>query len=92
MKHSDLVIDTMMLLFSPEQEEILKTGARMLLACEPPEVMLRMKPTAEDGRRASAGAARLAKAKTMTVTSKAGTDFSCKLGQYPVLSSRASWT
>lgn len=85
MKHSDLVIDTMMLLFSPEQEEILKTGARMLLACEPPEVMLRMKPTAEDGRRASVAAARLAKAKTMTVTSKAGTDFSCKLGQYPVL-------
>lgn len=85
MKHSDLVIDTMMLLFSPEQEEILKTGARMLLACEPPEVMLRMKPTLEDARRATAGAARLARAKTMHVTSKAGTDFRCKLGQYPVL-------
>ncbi|MCK0198923.1 2,5-dihydroxypyridine 5,6-dioxygenase [Ancylobacter sp. 6x-1] len=85
MKHSDLVIDTMMLLFSPEQEEILKTGARMLLACEPPEVMLRMKPTPEDARRASAGAARLGQAKVMTVTSKAGTDFRCELGQYPVL-------
>jgi 2,5-dihydroxypyridine 5,6-dioxygenase len=85
MKHSDLVIDTMMLLFSPEQDEILKTGARMLLACEPPEVMLRMKPTLEDARRAKAGADRLALAKTLTVTSRAGTDFRCAIGQYPVL-------
>lgn len=85
MKHSDLVIDTMMLLFSPEQEEILKTGARMLLACEPPEVMLRMKPTENDARRASAAAARLGLARTLTVTSKAGTDFRCAIGQYPVL-------
>ncbi|MDQ0467793.1 2,5-dihydroxypyridine 5,6-dioxygenase [Labrys wisconsinensis] len=85
MKHSDFVIDTMMLLFSPEQEEILKTGARMLLACEPPEVMLRMKPTPDDARRATAAAARLARAKTLTVTSKAGTEFSCAVGQYPVL-------
>lgn len=85
MKHSDFVIDTMMLLFSPEQEEILKTGARMLLACEPPEVMLRMKPTLEDARRATNAANRLARAKTMTVTSRAGTNFRCQLGQYPVL-------
>ena len=85
MKHSDLVIDTMMLLFSPEQEQILHAKTRMLLACEPPEVMLRMIPTMEDRRRARAGAARLGRAKTMTVTSKAGTDFRCDLGQYPVL-------
>ena len=85
MKHSDLVIDTMMLLFSPEQEEILKTGARMLLACEPPEVMLRMKPTLEDSRRATNAAKRLATAKTLTVTSKAGTNFRCAVGEYPVL-------
>jgi 2,5-dihydroxypyridine 5,6-dioxygenase len=85
MKHSDFVIDTMMLLFSPEQEEILKTGARMLLACEPPEVMLRMKPTLDDQRRANAAAARLGQAKTLTVTSAAGTDFRCDIGAYPVL-------
>lgn len=57
----------------------------MLLACEPPEVMLRMKPTLEDARRATNAANRLARAKTMTVTSKAGTNFRCQLGQYPVL-------
>lgn len=85
MKHSDLVIDTMLLLFSPEQDEILKTGARMLLACEPPEVMLRMKPTLDDARRATAAAERLGRARTLTVTSPAGTDFRCAIGQYPVL-------
>lgn len=83
MKHSDFVIDTMMLLFSPEQEEILKTGARMLLACEPPEVMLRMKPTLEDARRATNAANRLARAKTMTVTSRAGTNFRCFVATWP---------
>jgi 2,5-dihydroxypyridine 5,6-dioxygenase len=85
MKASDLIIDTLLLLFSPEQEEVLKGGARMLLAVEPPEILLRMIPTAEDGRRGDAAAARLAKAKTLTVTSKAGTDFRCDVGQYPVL-------
>ena len=37
----DLIIDTMMLLHSPEQEQILKTGTRILLAVEPPERRLR---------------------------------------------------
>lgn len=33
---ADLIVDTMMLLHSPEQEQILKTGTRILLAVEPP--------------------------------------------------------
>ena len=41
LKSSDLIIDTMILLFSPEQEEILKANTRMLLAVEPPEILLR---------------------------------------------------
>ena len=48
LKQSDLVIDLMLLLFSPEQAEILSGGTRMLLAVEPPEVLLRLKPTVED--------------------------------------------
>lgn len=32
---ADLIVDTMMLLHSPEQEQILKTGTRILLAVEP---------------------------------------------------------
>lgn len=85
LKASDMVVDTMQLLFSKEQEDILKTGTRMLLACEPPEVMMRMIPTLEDKARVHAAARCLEPAKEMTVTSKAGTDFRCRLGQYPVL-------
>lgn len=54
LKSSDLIIDTMILLFSPEQEEILKANTRMLLAVEPPEILLRLLPTLEDKRRAMA--------------------------------------
>lgn len=85
LKSSDLVIDLMLLLFSPEQGEILDAGARMLLAVEPPEVLMRLLPTEEDRRRVLAATARLQKAKTMRVTSAAGTDFSCTLGEFPVL-------
>lgn len=86
LKHSDLVIDLMLLLFSPEQVEILKGGTRMLLAVEPPEVLVRLKPSRDDKRRVLAAAQCLKKAKTMTVVSEAGTDFRASLGQYDVLS------
>lgn len=85
LKSSDLVIDLMLLLFSPEQGEILDAGARMLLAVEPPEVLLRMLPTEDDRRRVMAATERLQAASTMRVTSPAGTDFTCRLGAYPVL-------
>lgn len=82
---ADMIVDTMQLLFSKEQEEILKTGTRILLAVEPPEVMLRMMPTAAGKERVLKAETFLSAAKVMTVTSKAGTDFTCALGQYPVL-------
>ncbi len=85
LKSSDLIIDTMLLLFSPQQAEILKTGARMLLAVEPPEILLRLLPTRADQARALAATACLQQARQMTVTSDAGTDFYCELGEYPVL-------
>lgn len=85
LKAADLVIDTMQLLFSKEQEQILRTGTRMLLAVEPPETMLRMIPTPEAKARVLAANAFMEPAREMTVTSKAGTDFRCALGQYPVL-------
>lgn len=85
LKASDMVIDTMQLLFSPEQADILETGTRMLLAVEPPETMLRMLPTLEGRARVLAAEKILEIAKVMTVTSKAGTDFRCAVGQYPVL-------
>jgi len=85
LKSSDLVIDLMLLLFSPEQAEILSGGTRMLLAVEPPEVLTRMIPTMEDKRRVVNAAAKLGGAKLMTVTSKAGTSLECDLGEFPVL-------
>ncbi|MDM0078988.1 2,5-dihydroxypyridine 5,6-dioxygenase [Variovorax sp. J31P179] len=86
LKASDLVLDLMTLLFSPEQHEILASGTRILLAVEPPEVLVRMVPTLADRTRVKAAAARIGAAREMHVVSAAGTDLRCKLGQYPAIS------
>ena len=85
MKRAHLVIDLMLLLFSPEQHEILKAGTRMLLAVEPPDVLARMMPTLDDKRRVKAAEARLKRAHTMHITSDAGSDLRVELGEYPIL-------
>ena len=84
LKASDLVIDLMTLLFSPEQLDILKTGTKILLAVEPPEVLVRTVPTMADRTRVLAAVDKLAKAKRMTVTSAAGTELDLPLGEFPV--------
>jgi len=86
LKASDLVLDLMTLLFSPEQHEILHSGTKILLAVEPPEVLMRMVPSMEDYHRVQAGVALLKGRKEMRVTSAAGTDLRCPLGEYPVTS------
>ncbi|WP_145279814.1 2,5-dihydroxypyridine 5,6-dioxygenase [Pseudomonas sp. URMO17WK12:I11] len=82
---ADLIVDTMMLLHSPEQEQILKTGTRILLAVEPPEVLARMLPNEDDKRRVLAAETLLKQARSMHVRSKAGNDFHAPLGQYPAV-------
>src|SRR6201995_793796 len=82
LKESDLVLDLMTLLFSPEQLEILKTGTKILLAVEPPEVLTRLVPTHADRERVLAAQARIARAKEMHIVSAAGTDFRCPLGEF----------
>jgi len=82
---ADLVVDTMMLLHSPEQEAILKSGTRMLLAVEPPEMLARMLPTEEDKARVVAAEKLFTQAKTFKVTSRAGSEFTAQLGEYPVV-------
>ncbi|MFF7708952.1 2,5-dihydroxypyridine 5,6-dioxygenase [Pseudomonas sp. NPDC007930] len=82
---ADMIIDTMMLLHSPEQEQILKTGTRILLAVEPPEVLARMLPSEADKHRVQAAEARFKQARSIQVRSAAGSDFSARLGQYPVV-------
>lgn len=83
LKASDFVLDLMTLLFSPEQHEILKAGARILLAVEPPEVLVRMVPNEADRERALAAAAIMRTGREMRVKSAAGTDLVCPLGDYP---------
>lgn len=85
LKSSDMVIDLMTLLFSPEQGEILQSGTRILLAVEPPELLVRLTPSVEDRDRVQAAAALLQQAKEMHITSSAGTDLRCPLGQYPAI-------
>lgn len=85
MKRADIVIDLMFLLFSPEQIEIQQAGTRILLAVEPPDVLARIMPSLDDKRRVKAAEARLKGAKTMGVTSDAGTELRVELGEYPVL-------
>lgn len=85
LKASDLVLDLMVLLFSKEQHEILASGTKILLAVEPPEVLVRMVPTEEDRARVLKASARLRAAKEMRVTSAAGTDIRFTLGDFPIL-------
>lgn len=85
LKESDLVLDLMTLLFSPEQHEILKTGTKILLAVEPPEVLCRIVPTEADRTRVIAASKLIEAAREMHITSKAGTDLRCKLGEFPAI-------
>jgi 2,5-dihydroxypyridine 5,6-dioxygenase len=82
LKASDLVLDLMTLLFSAEQLDILKTGTKILLAVEPPEVLVRMVPTVADRSRVLAAKARIGQAREMHIVSAAGTDFHCPLGEF----------
>ena len=85
LENSDLVLDLMTLLFSPEQHEILATGTKILLAVEPPEVLCRIVPTAADRERVLRATDRIRAAREMVVTSEAGTELRCPLGEFPAI-------
>ncbi len=82
LKRASLVIDLLGLLHSPEQNEIQRAGARVLMVAEPPEILARMFPRAGQRTRVEAGAGRLARAKSARFTNAAGTDMRYTLGQY----------
>ncbi|MFA1604946.1 2,5-dihydroxypyridine 5,6-dioxygenase, partial [Alcaligenes faecalis] len=85
LKASDLVLDLMTLLFSPEQIDILKSGTKILLAVEPPEILVRTVPTEADRARVTAAAGLIKAAKEMSITSPAGTNLCCPLGEFPAI-------
>ena len=84
-KAADIVIDHMLLLFSPEQIEMQEAGTRILLIVEPIEILQRLEP--QDGlrTRVEAGARRLAKARTLRFVNPAGTDVTYELGGKSIL-------
>ena len=85
LKGVDLVVDTVFLLFSPEQMEIQESGTRILLCVEPVEHIRAMPPSRQLRERVERGAEMLAAASTLRFTSAAGTDVTYKLGAYPVM-------
>lgn len=85
LKSSDIVIDLVGLLWSAEQNEITKTGTRMLMVREPFEVLARMFPRQSLRHRVEAAQHMLEAAKELRITSSAGTDVTYQLGVYPVL-------
>jgi 2,5-dihydroxypyridine 5,6-dioxygenase len=82
LKKVNMLVDLVGLLHSPEQVEIQQAGARVLMVLEPPEILTRMFPRKEMRTRVEAGGRRLARAKTLRITSPAGTDLTYRLGQY----------
>jgi 2,5-dihydroxypyridine 5,6-dioxygenase len=85
LKGVDMVVDTVFLLFSPEQLEIQESGTRILLCVEPVEHIVEMSPNRRLRERVEAGAEILAKAKTLRFTNAQGTDVTYQLGAYPVM-------
>ncbi|MBF6567596.1 MAG: leucyl aminopeptidase [Candidatus Binataceae bacterium] len=86
LKSADLVVDLMFLLFSKEQLEMQKAGARILLCVEPPEILQRLFPTTDLRERVEAAERRLANGHQLRFTNRAGTDVTYKLGKFPAMS------
>lgn len=82
LKLCDFVVDLVVLLHSAEQEEVLHSGTRMLMITEPPEILERLFPTDDLRRRVERSVAMMSAARTMRVTSPAGTDISFGLGEF----------
>lgn len=85
LKKADMVVDLIFLLFSPEQMAIQAAGARVLTAVEPAPLLARLMPTKQLRERVEVGVEYMKKAKTMRITSKAGTDIVYKMGVYPTI-------
>ncbi len=86
LKRANMVIDLLGLLFSAEQAEIQAAGARILRVMEPFHVLKQMFPTEDLRRRVELSRELLIAAKSMRITSPAGSDIRYGLTQYPVIS------
>lgn len=84
-KQADLVVDHMLLLFSREQIEMQKAGARIILVVEPFEILKRLAPTKSQRQRVEAAEARLKRANSLRFVNDAGTDVTYELGGKEIL-------
>jgi 2,5-dihydroxypyridine 5,6-dioxygenase len=89
LKNCDMLIDCVFLLFSKEQFAIQAAGVRILTVVEPPELLARMLPYRELREKVEIAATLLARAKTMRITSRHGTDVLYKLNTYPTIAEYA---
>ena len=84
-KRADIVIDHMLLLFSPEQIAMQAAGTRVLLVVEPVEILERLLPYEGLRERVEAAAQRLQRARRLRFTNVAGSDVTYHLGDRHVL-------
>jgi 2,5-dihydroxypyridine 5,6-dioxygenase len=81
LKSADLVVDLTRegFIHAPLQQEILRTGTRILFVCDAPDVLIRNLPKEQDKAEVLKGVALLESASVMRVTSAAGTDLTVEL-------------
>ncbi|MFT3803990.1 MAG: 2,5-dihydroxypyridine 5,6-dioxygenase [Burkholderiaceae bacterium] len=89
LKHCDMLIDCIFLLFSPEQFAIQAAGTRILTAVEPPQLLARLLPYPELREKVQIAAELLDGARTMRITSPHGTDVTYGLTTYPTIAEYA---
>ena len=85
LKRADIVVDVLFLLHSSELVEIQGSGTRILTCIEPPDVLARLFPDQATARRVDAAVAALDGARSLRVTSPAGTDVAYAIDAYPAL-------
>jgi 2,5-dihydroxypyridine 5,6-dioxygenase len=80
-KRVDMLIDLVLLLWTPEKHQIQHAGTRILSVIEPVEVLQRLFPTEEHRRRAEDALQLIQAASELRVTNDAGSDLVYQLGQ-----------
>ena len=84
-KQADMVIDHMLLLFSPEQIAMQAAGTRVLMVIEPVEILERLLPQEGLRERVEAAEVRLKRARHLRFTNAAGSEVTYQLGDRHVL-------
>ncbi|MFF4259862.1 hypothetical protein ACFY1L_52860 [Streptomyces sp. NPDC001663] len=81
LKSADLVVDLTRegFIHAPLQQEILRTGTRILFVCDAPDVLIRNLPKQSDKAEVIKGVDLLKSASLMRVTSEAGTNLTIEL-------------